>query len=399
MTANLPYCKGSPAIWSPPANCPRIEPDKGEIFIDQNTALYSSFPLEPMFRAIYEVHPELDLEEVDVVICRNTMGKLFDFVMNYSKNFEIDVEIVGNKAIFVRKEKKTTGFMNFQGFGHTFPKEYTRWDSAVKGSTSHHRVAEYEFAGLKYLVRFSSDGYLAENAGHQKVSSPRQSIADPVSTTKLLSSGGFPMISEKRPITGHELVVRNGGIEVDQAATIKIKTQGIHSRVDIESVLPRLWMSQTPNLIVAYHKNGRFEDVQILDMRKHLAKWEEANSLNLRKLNAIIRQIIDTVQNTISRKCRIKRTDNKELEIWELDISHQSALPADLCRKLGGKDLEDEDERSKHTGQVNFARDLWEDDDDDDLKDDYGYSDTDESIKDYTACSSEHCGNCGHCDY
>lgn len=79
-TANLSYCKGSPAIWSPPAHRRRLEPDKGEVFIDQNAARYSSFPLEPMFRAIYEVQPELNLEDVDVFICRNTMAKLFDSV-------------------------------------------------------------------------------------------------------------------------------------------------------------------------------------------------------------------------------------------------------------------------------------------------------------------------------
>lgn len=353
--------------------------------------------VEPIFRAIYEVHPELDLDDVDVVICRNTMAKLFDFVTTNSKNFEIDVEIVGNKAVFIRKERKTTEFIHgFRGFGHTFPEEYTRWDSAVKGSSSHYRVAEYEFAGLNYLLRFESDGYLAENAG-QKASSQRQGIADLASTTDLLSSGGFPTIGEKRPMTGHELVIRNGGIEVDQGATIEIKTRAVHKVLDMESVLPRLWMSQTANLIVAYHKGSRFDDVQILDMRKDLEKWEEGNSVNLRKPDAIIRRIIDTVQNTITMKCRIRRTDSRELEIWELDISHQSALHTDLCRKLEGKDLEDEDERSKHTGQVNLARDFCEDYDD--LKDDYEDYEKDEDEKGFTACSSENCGYCGHCDY
>jgi len=104
-TANLSYSKGSPAIWSPPAYRRRLEPDKGEVFIDKNAARYSSFPLEPMFRAIYEVHPELNLEDVDVVICRNTMAKLFDFVTINSKSFELDVEIMGDKAVFIRKEK------------------------------------------------------------------------------------------------------------------------------------------------------------------------------------------------------------------------------------------------------------------------------------------------------
>lgn len=98
-----------------------------------------------MFRAIYEVHPEIDLEDVDVVICRNTMAKLFDFVTMNSNNFEIDVEIIGDKTVFIGKERKATEFIDeFREFGHTFPEEYTRWGSEVKGFSSHHRVAGSE---------------------------------------------------------------------------------------------------------------------------------------------------------------------------------------------------------------------------------------------------------------
>jgi len=306
-----------------------------------------------MFRAIYEVHPKHDLEDVDIVICRNTMAKLFDFVTVNSKNFEIDVEIMGDKAVFIRKEKKTTEFIDeFRGFGHTFPEEYTRWDSAVKGSSSHHRIAEYEFAGLKYLLRFESDGYLAEKIrGVEKDPSQQQGgMADLANTTTLLSSSEVFTVGEKRPVLGHGLVIRNGGNKIDQGAAIEIKTRAAHKVLDMESVLPRLWMSQTPNLIAAYHKGGRFDDVQIIDVRKDLEKWEERNSVNLRKLDAVIRRVIDTVQNTIAMKCRVKRTDSGELEIWELEISHQSALPEDLCHKLREEGLELEKDLSKQTG-------------------------------------------------
>ena len=354
-----------------------------------------------MFRAIYEVHPKHDLEDVDVVICRNTMAKFFDFVTVNSKNFEIDVEIIGDKAVFIRKEKKTTEFIDeFRGFGHTFPEEYTRWDSAVKGSSSHHRIAEYEFAGLKYLLRFETDGYLAEKTkGVEKAPSQRQrGTADLANTTTLLSSSEIFTIGEKRPVLGPGLVIRKGGSEVDQRASIEIKTRAAHKVLDMGSVLPRLWMSQTPNLIAAYHRGGRFDDVQTVDVRKDLEKWEKRNSVNLRKLDAVIRRVIDTVQNTITMKCRVKRTDSGELEIWELDINHQSALPEDLCHKLREEGVEGESDRSKQTGQGRYERDLGEDSDD--FEDAYEYDDgEDESDKNFTACSSEHCGNCGHCDY
>jgi hypothetical protein len=340
-----------------------------------------------MFRAMYELHPELDLKDVDVVICRNTMAKLFDFVTVNSKKFEIDVQIIGEKAVFSRKEKKATEFISeFRGFGFTFPQEYTRWDSAVKGSSSHHRIVEYDFAGLKYLLRFESDGYLEENAGDVKEppSWRQQDMTNPVDTETLLSSGDTLTIGETRPATGQALVVRKGGSEIDQGAVIEIKTRAAHKSLDMESVLPRLWISQTTKLVAAYHKGGRFDDVQVLDVRKDLERWEQRNSMNLRKLSAIIQRIIDTVQSTLSMKCRLKRTDSGKLEIWELDIGHQSALPDDLCLKL-----------MKHENEQGQSDDYEEFEDRCDSEDDRDC----ESEKDFTACSAEDCGYCGHCGY
>ena len=141
-------------------------------------------------------------------------------------------------------------------------------------------------------------------------------------------------VSERRPTTSGGLVVRKGGREVDQAAAVEVKTRAAHKVLDMNSVLPRLWISQTPNLIAAYHRGGRFDDVQILDVRKDISRWEEQNSGNLRKLNTLIRRIIDTVQKTITTKCHVRGSESGNLEIWELDISYQSALPDDLCFKL-----------------------------------------------------------------
>ena len=347
-TADLSNCKGSPATWSPPAHRRKLAPDKGEVFIDQNAARYSSFPLEVMFRAIYEMQPEINLDDVDVVICRNTMAKLFDFVTMNSKNFEIDVDIIGDKAVFTRKERKTTEVIDeFRGFGHTFPEEFTKWDSEVKGSSSHHRVARYTFGDLNYLLRFESDCYLADKAVNVKEAplAGQGSKAGLVDTMALLSSSNTLRFGEVRPTTNCGLVVRNGGREVDQAAAAEIKTRAAHKVLDMDSVLPRLWISQTPNLIAAYHKGGRFDDVQVLDVRKDISRWEERNSGNLRKLNTLIRRIIDTVQKSVAMKCRVRGSEGGNLEIWELDSSHESALPYDLRLKLcGDKGLEDKNQ-------------------------------------------------------
>ena len=314
------------------------------MFIDLDAIRYSPFPLEPMFRAIDEEHPELDLRDVDVVICRNTMAKLYEFVTTKSENFEIDVEIMGDTALFVRKQADTTKFVNdVHRFGLAFPEEYTTWDTAVKGSVSHRRVVEYEFAGLKYLLRFESVGYLAEKAKHAKKAASQQQggMTDLADATTVPNSNEAFTVGEKRLVTDHGLVIRSGGSGINQEAVIDITTRAAHQVLDMESVRPRLWMSQTPNLIVAYHDDGQFDDVQIFDVRKDLGKWEERNAMNLRKLDAVIRRIIKTVRNTHTMKCRVQQTHSGVLHVCEFDSGHQNALPDDLRYKLKGNNHED----------------------------------------------------------
>lgn len=350
-----------------------------------------------MFRAIYELHPDFDLKDFDVVIDRNTMNKLFEFIKANPRTFEIDVEIIGNKAVFVRKEKNATEYISeFRGFGFTFPEEYTRWDTEVKGSHSHHRIAQFQFAGLKYLLRFESDGYLPERTKVAKktVVNPLEvntSVDDP---GNILSSGTSFSIGDKRPVAGDKIGVRHRGSEVDQGATIEIKTRAAHKPLDMEDVLPRLWMSQTMNLIAAYHRGGRFDNVQVQDVREDIEQWADRHTLDLQKLDAVMLRIIDAVKTTVSKRCRIKRAESGNLEIKELGNDHPGALPEDLASKLR-EASQDKDDRgqSDHSPRS----------DDNDGGGGYSFQDdeyeSEGSENDYTACSSEDCGYCGHCRY
>ena len=103
-------------------------------------------------------------------------------------------------------------------------------------------------------------------------------------------------------------------------------------------------MSQVPNLVVAYHKGGRFDDIRILDVRQDLAEWEKRNLANIGRLDGLVRWIVDTVKSTVSKKCRVRSlttTDDDDgggsggkLEVWELESGYPSALPDDLCDEL-----------------------------------------------------------------
>lgn len=268
------------------------------------------------------------------------MVKLFDFVVGSTRGFEIDVEMVGSRALFVRREKQNTEIITgFRGFGINFPEEYTRWDSETKGSSSHHRIARFEFAGLTYLLRSECDGYLADKASDipNRGQSPQQIEDDHSTTSNLLNSSTLLTIGEHLPITARSLITRNVGHEIRQEATIEIKTRAAHRFLDMDMVLPRLWMSQTQNLIIAYHKGNRFDDVRVKDVQNDIKTWETEHRRDLLSLHVLIRTIVDTVRSSRSKKCRIKRVEAGNLQIRELGADCPNALPEDLCERLAMK--------------------------------------------------------------
>jgi hypothetical protein len=152
---------GSPPAWTPPVGETKLKPDSEDVFRDINAARYPSHPLEPTFRALKVMEPEFDLHTIDIVGCGSTIGNLMRFSGSLSKPFRFDVDMVGDTVLFVRRESSPTEIIqDLQGYGHTFPEAYTTWDSAVRNSCSHQRVVQYEFGGLKFLVRSVSPKFL-----------------------------------------------------------------------------------------------------------------------------------------------------------------------------------------------------------------------------------------------
>ena len=60
--------------------------------------------------------------------------------------------------------KETALIPDIYGYGHSFPEVHTMWEPEVKGLSSHQHVIQYDFGGLKFLVRSESDGYLKHAA-------------------------------------------------------------------------------------------------------------------------------------------------------------------------------------------------------------------------------------------
>ncbi|XXG96086.1 hypothetical protein Hte_002364 [Hypoxylon texense] len=332
---------GSPPLWSPPKISRTLEKDSGLIYIDQNAARHPDSSLEPLFRALYSTNPSFDIRSADVVTDRNNIRKLLSFINPRSTKsgleaFAIEVEVTGKTALFCRTETSTQEFIKpdeFRGYGHEFEKAYT--SDQIEGSTGHHRIISYQFGDLNFIVRHESDGYFSDES--TPILTAKERDSDDLSNT--FASLSLSSTDQVATATSSEsqLTTKKEGHAVPRESTFVIKTRVSHKSLEIQEFAAQLWVSQTPNLVRALHDKGKFRQPLIQNVVAAVSEWEEANQQDLRKLAALIKNVIDIVKGCGGRgvikydgwtpKLVVRKVDGKEM------------LPKDLYSKWAGGDV------------------------------------------------------------
>ena len=342
---------GSPPRWSAPTAPRQLKKDSGLIYIAQNAARHPDSPLEPLFRALYIASPSFDIRAIDVVTDRNNVRKLLSFInpgstRNGLETFTINIEVANNTAVFCREETATHEFIGpgeFRGFGHEFEKAYTT--SQISGSTGHHRIISYRFGDLNFIVRHETDGYV--DTGTRI---PSSNSKEPESDSLSSMLGSLSLSPTKDPPnstpTGSKLTIKKEGQVVPLLSTLEIKTRVSHKPLEIQEVAPQLWVSQTLNLVRAYHHKGRFQRPEVEDVSALIQRWEERNQTDLRQLAALIRKIL-----TVVKACggsAIVKYDVKEDKLLVLKVDGKKMLPKDLYSKWDDKDKSETETNTKH---------------------------------------------------
>lgn len=312
---------GAPPTWTPPAIDPQLKPDSQDVFRDINAARHPTFPTEPAVRSILALQPNFDLGSVDVMACGSTIGNLMRFARSEARAFRFDVDLIGETVFFIRKEKSPTELItDLRGYGHTFPEAYTTWDNDVRNSCSHQRIVEYEFGGLRFLVRSETDGYIRQSPPKQINKAPT-SLGDAFGKMAVASSGSS---SDK------ELVIRLQGTKVPQDQIFDIKTRSRQTVFNMDEILPRLWVNQTSKFLLAYHTFGLFDKPQVTDVRKQVLDWEEKNAAVLGRLHALVKRIVDLVRDSPDQQVEVSWDGEGALLISEQLGVRRRALPSDL---------------------------------------------------------------------
>lgn len=375
---------GTPPRWTPLPQAIKLLEDKGDFFRDRNAAQFPDHPMEPAIVAALEQSPDLcGSREVDLVACSSTLGNLLRWLRGEDKPFRILVEKVGGTVFFIRREKSPTEKIpNVRGFGHSFPEQYTTWDPDAKGSTSHQRLLRYCFGGLRCFVRFEADGYVAEDSVRtSKKTSPSTSAE--TTALDLLEFMNSATISSEDLSPGGALQIKRGGSNVDQSQAFDLKTRSVWKKEHdtLSEELPRLWVSQLKKFILAYHTDGLFEDIRVMDVRADVEKWEQREEETLRRLASLIHRIRAMVTGQPSGKLEICHTSDKTgvLQFREQLPGVGDALSAEIKSRWekedGGYQSCSDDESDGSLGEIGW----------------------DDGEEDYTKCSAacNYCGRCG----
>ncbi|KAL4949891.1 hypothetical protein BDW69DRAFT_187879 [Aspergillus filifer] len=376
---------GEPPKWTPVSNPGKLPEDSGSYFRDQNGARYAEHVFQPPMEAILKQNAKFDFTDIDIIACGSTLGNLRRFITEPDKSFRIVVEAIGSVVFFTRRENSPTQTIpDVRGYGHTFPEANTTWGSEVQGSESHQRILQYKFAGLSCLVRYEGDGHfpnvhqLSKDIGDSAVNSPDD----------LLMSFANAAVGPFAPIEKQPLDVQTGGETIPQSEMFDLKTRSNRKEYAdvLRSELPRLWIAQIPNLIVAFHKWGVFNDIRVNDVREDVCKWEEEHQDDLSKLAALLRMLVAFAHGQPDGKFEVvfKGGPYKELELREVGGNVNCCISEAMRKRF-----------VKGANTLSEGKSDGEEEEEEREEEDEDWS----GGEDFTACSAEDCGYCGHCRY
>lgn len=279
-------------------------------------------------RSIMAMRPAFDLQSVDISGCGSTIGNLLRAAGSDTTPFQFDVDVVGGTVFFLRKVASPTELIpDVRGYNHRFTETYTTWASDVRNSCSHQRIINYDFGGLQFLVRSESDGYLLEPGvtALPASSSPNTPLEDAIAAVSVSS----PALANSR-----RLQLQLKGTKIPQDRIFDLKTLGSHNIFDMNEILPRLWVNQTPNFLIAYHQHGLFAHPKVKNIRSEIIDWEEENSSLLARFHALVTRIVDTVRDNDKQQCEVTWDGSGFLLINEQVGDGKRALPSDLVELL-----------------------------------------------------------------
>ncbi|KAI0365689.1 hypothetical protein BV20DRAFT_1027527 [Pilatotrama ljubarskyi] len=282
---------GSPPIWQDRQLPYRVPFDTGIRMVDQNGyRMGDKSCLLPLFRAVEVVAEEnadtsLDWSTIDIVTDRNGLRKLMRWLQHSDsgygeplKEFRIDLQLGGSKTVLMHrweKRRREIATPPKSGCGINFERQTTSPAPRCQRSTGHHRIVQYEYGGLKMVVRFEVDACTAQP--RPAASSPRTSTAPRITGSRTttgapnidsladaLAGLGVSTSTSNTSTSIDTISVIRAGSQVPQSTIVELVTRSKKyvDQFDWAEKYPQLLLSSTPHLFLGVHDRGTFERVK-----------------------------------------------------------------------------------------------------------------------------------------
>lgn len=252
------------------------------------------------------------MRPIELTTDRNSLRKLLGFVTGKGpKSWRIDVDTTEETMFFTRWEENQvqiiTGARD-SGYGHEFEKSFLSFDSNLQSSSGHHRIARYNLGGIECLVRFEVDGYV-DNDVIIETRTSIETINNQASMVDELGQALSGLCVQRStnvlaPSPAVEVNVIERGRLVDNNAILELKS--CSAKLNMQDIIPQLWISQTHHLFVGRHKNGLVEvEPERFNMANHFRDWETKNQEHLSSLVGLITKIKEVAKKAKGGKCML----------------------------------------------------------------------------------------------
>lgn len=359
---------GCPPEWLDKPMPMSVPADRGWFFRDQNGFRLPEATLVPLIAAV-DQHAEDEgrgdycWSSIDIVTDRNGLRKLMRWIgwknsgtvaYNNEKDFRIDLQLAGEKTIlFNRYETQTQQYFSGYTFGFNFEKATTsRADGCEKG-TGHHRIVQYDFDGLKMVVRFevdaclrtpvqakSSNAHTRPRVEEKAVGASTQDIdqlTTALASTKLSSTD--PPAKSIQVVDGKTLHIQKVGSIVSQNNIIELGTishrRMVGGEIEWEEKFLQMRLSQTPHHYMGVHQHGRFVELQksALSVSPQFTSAEKTCKQAVRQL----RLLLDTIRKVVIQhgaKGRLTLVCQQgKLEVYNR-VSDKDCIPREFLSKF-----------------------------------------------------------------
>ncbi|KAL8779965.1 MAG: hypothetical protein Q9213_006690 [Squamulea squamosa] len=319
--------EGSPPIWSPPTEPQAIAPDTGFRYVDQNADRYPKSPISPLFSSVLQMQSAYHFSSIDIISDRSPLRKLYAFATRDSnlKEFRFGVSVFGSTkktVVFHRMEQMTREEYeegHFRGYRAGFEAQYLHKNEHANGGTSHYRISEYEFGGLKFLVRSGVDGSMPNHDDDPDTMRMRElgikelgilpgGDDEDSDKGKGKSKAEGSTDNPKESLT----IIPSPNTLAPHPNLFELTTRSRFSKhpFDIATKMPDLYLSQTSKFIKAYHHNvgyrsymrekttARFAlaDIHVRSLGEDFKEFETQKGESLGLYLKVLQQILEVVK-------------------------------------------------------------------------------------------------------